>query len=373
VRRIRWRVAVSAALTTIDIALLFALTRGLDLPVVAGDVVAVVLASILSWLLHRSTTFALDPEVRWVRMPGAFALAATLAGAVDVTVTSLLAITAPLLVAKVAGIVVAGVVRLVAYRGVLATDTRKTLGTRRPLVPAEGDHGLTVVVPAKDESARIGDTVRRLREDLADLDVEVVVVDDGSSDDTAAEAERAGARVERHEANRGKGAAVRTGVMAAGGRTIAFTDADLAYSPAQVRALADEVAAGWDVAVGDRFHPASRVEGRSLARYVLGRLFNAVSVVVLLGQYRDTQCGCKAFRADVARSIFARTRLDGFAIDVEVLHLVELDRRSLIEVPVHVRSTAGSTVDLRRSVAAVRDVLRVRRWSAEGAYDRAPA
>ena len=178
-RRIRWRVAVSAALTTIDIALLFALTRGLDLPVVAGDVVAVVLASILSWLLHRSTTFALDPEVRWVRMPGAFALAATLAGAVDVTVTSLLAVTAPLLVAKVAGIVVAGVVRLVAYRGVLATDTRKTLGTRRPAVPAEGDHGLTVVVPAKDESARIGDTVRRLREDLADLDVEVVVVDDG--------------------------------------------------------------------------------------------------------------------------------------------------------------------------------------------------
>jgi len=124
------------------------------------------------------------------------------------------------------------------------------------------------------------------------------------------------------------------------------------------------------VAVGDRFHPESEVDGRSWARYVFGRLFNAMTVIVLLGNYRDTQCGCKAFRADVARSLFARTRLDGFAIDVEVLHLVERDGFSLVELPVHVRGTAGSTVDLRRSLVAVRDVLRVRRWSAEGAYDR---
>ncbi|HYD09666.1 MAG TPA: hypothetical protein VEA78_06155, partial [Acidimicrobiales bacterium] len=95
---------------------------------------------------------------------------------------------------------------------------------------------------------------------------------------------------------------------------------------------------------------------------------------VLLGQYRDTQCGCKAFRADVARSLFSRTRLDGFAFDVEVLHLVERDRLSLIEVPVTLSESGGSSVRLVRATAdMLRDLLRVRRWSAEGVYDLPPA
>jgi dolichyl-phosphate beta-glucosyltransferase len=358
----------------VDLALLFSLVRVLDLPVVAGDAGAVFVASILSWLLHRSTTFALDPEVRWVRMPGAFALVATIAGVVDVVVTSALAAGAPLLPSKLVGVGVAGVVRLVAYRGVLATDTRRSLGARRDPVPAHGGRRLTVVVPAKDEAGRIAATVTRLREELADLDLEVLVVDDGSTDDTAIVAEHAGARVLRHDVNRGKGAAVRSGVLAADGRTVAFLDADLAYPPAQVRPLLAAIEEGWDVAVGDRFHPASVVEGRTRVRFVAGRLFNLLTVTVLLGQYRDTQCGCKAFRSDVARSLFERARLDGFAFDVEVLHLVERDRLSLLEVPVTLTETGGSSVRLvRATFEMLRDLLRVRRWSAEGAYDRPAA
>jgi len=263
---------------------------------------------------------------------------------------------------------------LVGYRGVLATDTRRSLGARHDQPASDGARRLTVVVPAKDEGARIQATVTRVRDELADLDVEVLVVDDGSSDDTAGAAARAGARVVRHEVNRGKGAAVRTGVLAADGRTVAFLDADLAYPPAQVRPLLAAIEDGWDVAVGDRFHPRSVVEGRTRLRFVAGRLFNALTATVLLGQYRDTQCGCKAFRSDVARSLFGRARLDGFAFDVEILHLVERDRLSLLEVPVTLAEAGPSSVRLvRATVEMLRDLLRVRRWSAGGVYDREPA
>jgi dolichyl-phosphate beta-glucosyltransferase len=173
--------------------------------------------------------------------------------------------------------------------------------------------------------------------------------------------------------NRGKGAAVRTGMLAANGRTIAFVDADLAYPPEQVRTLLAAIEDGWDVAVGNRFDPRSRVAGRTAARFLIGRLFNALTATVLLGQWRDTQCGAKAFRADVARELFPRTRLDGFAIDVEILHLVEKLGFSLTEVPVTVDAVQGSTVGIRSGWRALRDLLRVRAWSRRGEYDRAGA
>jgi hypothetical protein len=104
---------------------------------------------------------------------------------------------------------------------------------------------------------------------------------------------------------------------------------------------------------------------------VSGRLFNALAATVLLGQYRDTQCGLKAFRADAARQIFTRTRLDGFAFDVEVLHLVERDRLSLAEIPVTLLRTSGSSVRVVLDAARmVRDLFQVRRWSGQGRYDR---
>ncbi len=233
----------------------------------------------------------------------------------------------------------------------------------------------SVVVPAFEESARIGGTVTAVRGALAgvaaDGGLEVIVVDDGSTDATAAVATAAGARVVRLEANRGKGAAVRAGVLASVGRCVAFIDADLAYPPAQLGDLLDAVESGSDVAVGNRLLPASTTTATpSLLRVLSGRLFNVLTATVVLGQYRDTQCGLKAFRSDAARQIFTRTRLDGFAFDVEVLHLVERDRMSLTEVPVTLVATSGSTV--RVAVDAGRMVLelfRVRRWAGQGRYD----
>jgi glycosyltransferase involved in cell wall biosynthesis len=252
---------------------------------------------------------------------------------------------------------------------------RADLVRRRPRGESQGDERLTVVVPAYMEEGRIGTTVRRLQAALDTVaaygGLEVLVVDDGSSDATAEEAEAAGAVVIRHVENRGKGAAVRSGVLAARGRTIVFTDADLAYAPEQIPGLVELVEEGWDVVVGSRSHDdtTTLVRARRL-REIGGRGINLLTRAVLLGQHRDTQCGLKAFRSDVARLIFTHSRLDGFAFDVEVFHLVERYHLSLTEVPVTIENSGRSSVRVvRDALRLVRDLFLVRQWSVEGRYD----
>ncbi|MCB1002700.1 MAG: glycosyltransferase, partial [Acidimicrobiales bacterium] len=202
--------------------------------------------------------------------------------------------------------------------------------------------------------------------------LEVVIVDDGSGDGTAAAARAAGADVvlEQPE-NRGKGAAVRRGVLESRGRTVAFTDADLSYSPDQLLRLLGEVESGWDMVVGSRRHEDTTTLVRAgRLRELGGRAINLLTQVVLLGQYRDTQCGLKAFRSDVARLLFGRSRIDGFAFDVELFHLAERYRLSLAEVPVSVANSSRSTVRVARdALRLVRDLFRIRRAARRGRYD----
>jgi hypothetical protein len=155
---------------------------------------------------------------------------------------------------------------------------------------------------------------------------------------------------------------------------VVFTDADLAYPPEQVVAVLEALEDGWDVVVGSRRHPSSAdAAGASPLRVLSGRLFNLLTATVLLGQYRDTQCGLKGFRGDVGRLLFSHTRLDRFAFDVEVLHLVERYRLSLAEVPVVLVQAHGSTVRVGLdALRMVRDLFRVRRWAGRGAYDLEP-
>jgi dolichyl-phosphate beta-glucosyltransferase len=236
-----------------------------------------------------------------------------------------------------------------------------------------GPPRLSVVIPAFQEAGRIATTVHRVREAVAGIEdgVEIVVVDDGSRDNTADEAKGAGADVVVvHPANRGKGAAVRSGVLAASGRTVAFTDADLAYSPSQLLGLLAEVEAGSDIVVGSRRHDntTTLVRARRL-REIGGRIVNWLTHAVLLGNYRDTQCGLKAFTSDAAKAIFGRSRIDGFAFDVEVFVIAERNGMSVTEVPVTVENSTRSTVKVARdSARLVRDLFRIRRWAREGAY-----
>jgi dolichyl-phosphate beta-glucosyltransferase len=370
--------------TLVDIALLVLFRQRLGWILVLADLAAIAVASVLSYALHRTVTFRSDPYVRWVEVPAAFVGVALVAAAVDVLVLRAVFAgtgfesTTALVEAKVVALVAAGAVRLVGYRWVLLGELTEARRVRWERPPAPGLLRLSVVVPAYREGDRIGATVRRLRETLAgvadDGGLEIVVVDDGSGDGTADAALAAGAsQVVVQPANRGKGAAVRAGVLAARGRTVAFTDADLAYGPDQVLRALDAVEDGWDVAIGDRGHPGSHMlVPPSRVRALGSRVINALGFAVLLGSYRDTQSGLKAFRSDVARFVFSRTRVDGFAFDIEVLHLVERHAFSLTEVPVDVANSARSTVRAAQDAARLLvDLVRIRRWSAEGAYEAA--
>jgi dolichyl-phosphate beta-glucosyltransferase len=380
--RIRRFSVVALVPTLVDVGLLVLLRQALGWILVVADLVAIAAASALSYVLHRVVTFRSDPYVRWVEMPAAFVGVATLAALVDVVVLRALfagtgfSSTAALVEAKVVALALAGAVRLVGYRWVLVAELTSARRVRWARAEPPGDLRLSVVVPAYGEADRIGETVRRLGEELADVGesggYEVIVVDDGSSDATADVALAAGAdQVVLQPRNRGKGAAVRSGVLAARGRTIAFTDADLAYAPDQLRRVLAAIEAGWDVAIGDRRHPDSRTLAPPSRLRALGsRVINWLGYAVLLGSYRDTQGGLKGFRSDVARFVFGRVRVDGFAFDIEVLHLVERHQLSLVEVPVEVVNTRRSTVrGVRDAGRLVVDLARIRRRSAEGEYE----
>lgn len=233
-----------------------------------------------------------------------------------------------------------------------------------------------MVLPAFEEGAAVNRSVRRVRDEVEPVvgagQLELIVVDDGSSDDTAAQARSGGAdRVLVQERNRGKGAAVRAGVLAARGRTVAFTDADLAYAPHHLVAVLDAVEAGWDAVVGSRRHTSTQTLVRArLLRDLGGRVINLMTRLVLDGDYGDTQCGLKGFRSDVARILFSHARIDGFAFDVELFHLVERHGLSLVELPVRVSHSSTSSVQVvRDGLQVVRDLARIRRLDATGVYD----
>lgn len=383
--RLRRFASIGVIATLVDVTALLVGVLALGLIVVVADAIALLLAAVVSFWLHRLITFAGDPSVRWVHRPLAFVVTAVVAGAVDVVVLrTLVELTGwdtavGLVAAKIPAIAAASVVRFVAYRWVLFGVVRAELAERVERPPAPGAVRLSVVVPAFHEADRIATTVARVRAELAPVvappDLEVVVVDDGSGDGTDAAARAAGAdQVVVLPANRGKGAAVRAGVLAAHGRTIAFTDADLSYPPAQIAELLTEVEAGWDVVVGSRVHTETSTLVRARAvRELGGRLINLCTYSVLLGAHRDTQCGLKAFRSDVARSLFSRSRIDGFAFDVEIFHLAERDQLSVEEVPVQVANAERSSVRvLRDGVRLVRDLGRIVRGGRAGWYDIAP-
>lgn len=241
---------------------------------------------------------------------------------------------------------------------------------------APGTARLSVVIPAYREVDHIGEAIRRVRSELApvaeDGGLEVLVVDDGSGDGTAEAARRYHAdQVIAFARNRGKGAAVRAGMLAANGRAVAFTDADLSYAPAQIADLLARVEQGWDVVVGSRRHgdTTTVAEARRL-RDLGGRAVNLASRVVVRGCYGDTQCGLKAFRSDAARLLFSHGRVDGFAFDVEVFHLAERYDLSLVEVPVRVENFDQSTVRVAHDAAwLLVDLARIASHGACGHYD----
>jgi glycosyltransferase involved in cell wall biosynthesis len=257
------------------------------------------------------------------------------------------------------------------------TVLQPTTDRHSTAAPAPTGTALSLVFPCYNEAERLP---RTLAAHLAALPrqpgaAEVLVVDDGSTDQTFAVAQAIAAqddrvRVIRSQPNHGKGFGVRTGVLQANGALIVFTDADGSYGPEEVARVTAALADA-PVAIGSR--PAGWATGPP-ARRLASRLFNRAIQALLGLPFGDTQCGLKGFRRHAALAVFGRARLDGFAFDVELLFLARRLGLGVNEVPVRAEVRDGSKVQLMvDALGMLRDVVRVRRWAVSGGYDRAVA
>jgi dolichyl-phosphate beta-glucosyltransferase len=239
---------------------------------------------------------------------------------------------------------------------------------------------LSVVIPAFNEALRLPST---LTEIIRFLDghprwspAEIVVVDDGSDDDTAAVVDSTVGgpgitlRCLRHTTNRGKGAAVRTGFQAAHGRSILLCDADLATPIEELDELDRHQGSG--AAIGSRAVDRRRIERRQpLYRDLMGRVFNLAVQIVALPGIRDTQCGFKLFEGDLGRRLAELQRIDGFAFDVELLLLTRTQGREIRELGVRWRHVNESRVQpLTHSADMFIDLLRIGWWRCTGQIGR---
>jgi len=233
----------------------------------------------------------------------------------------------------------------------------------------EASPTLSIVIPAYNEEARLGPTLATLREwmDAQDHVIEVLVVDDGSSDGTVALAEAVAAEdgritVWQNGESRGKGFSVGHGVSKATGDLVLFSDADLSTPLTEFSRL-EQAIEGRDIAIGSRALPDSRLEKRQpFYREMMGRTFNLFVQTLVFPGIKDTQCGFKLFRRAAAEATFGLRTIDGFAFDVEILYIARRLGLQVAEVAVRWIDDEASRVDpIRHSAQMFRDMLTVRR------------
>jgi dolichyl-phosphate beta-glucosyltransferase len=245
--------------------------------------------------------------------------------------------------------------------------------------PGAATRRVSFVVPAYDEERRLGGSLERLLEYLGrqPYESELIIVDDGSSDGTVAIAEQAQERLPervtfrilRHERNRGKGAAVRTGMLAATGDYLLYLDADLATPPEEIPKLLDSLNDGFDLAIGVRIQPGGYDMRASEPTYrrIGGYIFTAARRRLLLSDVYDTQCGFKSFRKEAAARIFRLQELDGWAFDAELLFLAHRLGYTIAQLPVEWHHVEGSRfqIGIRSAIRELRDLARIR-WIHRG-------
>jgi dolichyl-phosphate beta-glucosyltransferase len=237
---------------------------------------------------------------------------------------------------------------------------------------------LSVVIPAYNEERRIGPTIERVDAFLAGsgLRYEIVVVDDGSSDGTVALVEgmrpsRPALRCIASKPNRGKGSAVRIGMLGARGQIRLMCDADCSMPPEEMPKLINEIVLGnASIAIGSRYADGAVVATRQpFYRRLWSRLCNKAVQRFLVPGIRDTQCGFKAFTAQAANDLFRRAKINGWAFDLEVLALARRRGYDIAEIAVSWTDDARSRVNpLKDMWKVIREAVAIRKNLDRGVY-----
>lgn len=227
----------------------------------------------------------------------------------------------------------------------------------------------SIIIPSYNEQDRIAATLERVERYLSALGkpFEIIVVDDGSSDDmlsivTDMAAASSVIRIISYKPNHGKGYAVRQGVAAARGEYIAFSDADLSAPIEEIDKLFAAMEKGSDIAIGSRaIHGAEIPVHQPLYRELGGKALNLIIRALAVPGIRDTQCGFKLFRGNVARELFAKCFLDGWGFDVEILFLARKAGYCIAEAPVRWSHSEGSKIHpFSAAIKIIGDLIRVR-------------
>jgi glycosyltransferase involved in cell wall biosynthesis len=240
----------------------------------------------------------------------------------------------------------------------------------------------SIIIPAYNEVARLGATLDRVLNYIAaqHWDAEVIVVNDGSRDQTP-DLVRSYAqthptlRLLENPGNRGKGYSVRNGMQNATGEILLFTDADLSAPIEEAPNLFAAIHSGADIAIGSRWlRPELQSRRQSLLRQFYGRIFNLSLRLVLGLNFKDTQCGFKAFTRQAAQEIFPRQRIERWGFDPELLYLARKLGFEVKEVPVAWSNSEGTRISpLRDGIRMFAEVLKIRWDALTGKYSRAIA
>lgn len=240
---------------------------------------------------------------------------------------------------------------------------------------------LSIVIPAYNESVRLGATLSRVSEYACARarPHEIIVVDDGSTDATcdlvrAAERDGASVRLLINDVNRGKGYSVSRGMLAARGRIVLFTDADLSTPIEEADALIERLEGGHDLAIGSRALRQSKIEvHQPFFRENMGRVFNLLFRLIFMDGIHDSQCGFKGLRREAAQDLFSRLTVHGFCFDVEIVYLARKLGYRVVEVPVRWRNSPDTRVHALLDPARMfLDMFRIR-WRHRRVRPRAAA
>jgi len=240
--------------------------------------------------------------------------------------------------------------------------------------PAGPDPDLSVVIPAFNERRRIVPTIASIAAHLSDtdLDWELIVADDGSSDgmgEMLSALDLVNLRIVGSGRNEGKGAAVRNGLRAARGRAVLFSDADMSTPIAELDEMLARLDGGADVVIGSRAAEGASAAEKSGFRKLLSTALRLVVSALLPTGVSDTQCGFKLFRRDVAHALAETQTIEGFSFDLELLFIARRWELEIVEMPVNWVDAPGSTVDpAREAIRFVRDIVRIRGRAIRGVY-----